>query len=88
MKMMNEMTIKNIVETNNREIDYFVNNIIPERIGAKNGKINFGQWCDAVGITKTEIYPKSKKIMDECRNAGFDVKINMQSYKLVYCGKL
>jgi hypothetical protein len=85
--MMDEMTVKNMIDENNKSIDAFVNTEIPKRLNA-NKNLSFGQWCSAVGILQAEIYPKSYALMKKLQSYGFDVKINMQSYKLVYCGRL
>ena len=85
--MMDEMTVRNMIDENNKNIDTFVKTEIPKRINA-NKNLIFGQWCSAVGILQAEIYPKSYALMKRLRGYGFDVKINMQSYKLVYCGMI
>ena len=93
MKMMNtkvldEKTVKDMIEENNTNIGVFINYEIPKRLNITTKNITFGQWCSGTTLLRTEIYPKSYELMNRLRNAGFDVKINMQSYELSYYGKL
>lgn len=87
-KVLDEKTVKDMIEENNLNIGVFINYEIPKRLNLTTKNITFGQWCEGVTLLRTEIYPKSYELMERLRNAGFDVKINMQSYELSYHGKL
>lgn len=77
-----------IVEENNAAIDNYMTNILPvelEKAGYPviNRKIKAAGWFAAQGIiNKSGLREKSKATLTMLRNAGFDVKINMQDYKL------
>lgn len=73
------------VSAHNEMIDNYINNDLAKELGAKNGKITLDQWFKAQElINKQGFYSKAKKLLNELRAAGFNVKINMQSNKLVF----
>ena len=92
---MTREEVKKMVEMHNNKIDDFTNNILPqllEMVGVKvvtkdNGEheIPMNAWFKAQDFIKTmNFYKDAMKILDMVRPLGFDVKINMQSNKLVY----
>lgn len=87
-KVLDEKKVRDMVEENNMNISVFINYEIPKRLNLASKNITFGQWCNITKILRTEIYHKSYALMEKLRSAGFDVKINMQSYELSYHGKL
>lgn len=80
-----EVEVKTLITENNTRIDNFVNSI-PEILGKK--KLNMNDWfkCQAL-IEEQKFYKTSKKLLDELRNDGWDIKICMQTYKLYYYGR-
>lgn len=77
-----------IVDENNAAIDNYMANILPtelEKAGYPviNGKIPAAAWFTAQSIIhKAGLYANSIATLHRLRNAGFDVKINMQDNKL------
>ena len=73
----------------NEWADHVYDVLIPELLGAKNGKIRLNQWFDARNlISKIGLYDQNWKVLQQARAAGYDVKMNMQDYKLSYHGKI
>jgi hypothetical protein len=92
---MTREEVKKMVEMHNNKIDDFTSNILPqllEMAGVKvvtkdNGEreIPVNAWFKANGFIKAmNFYNDAMEILDMVRPLGFDVKINMQSNKLVY----
>lgn len=84
--MMKEEAIRKIKEHND-SIDTYINSTLAHELGAKDGKISMNQWFKAQALIKEQnFYEKGMTILKELRNEGFDVKMNMQSNKLVGLG--
>ena len=82
-----ERLIKSIKE-HNESIDNYINVTLAKELNAVNGEIRLDQWFKAQQLIKKQgFYEKAIAILEPARNAGYDVKINMQSYKLVLYGK-
>lgn len=85
MKYTKEVA-KNTVESHNWFIDEFIKTI-PQKLGKTQDTLNACDWFKAQTIIKEEhLYEKAMQILEELRNDGHDVKIDMQSYKLLYYG--
>jgi len=79
------MNVKEIISAHNDSIDNYININLSKILNAKDGKINLTQWFEAQELIRQQnFYEKGRKIQIELRAAGYDVKMNMQSYKLVF----
>lgn len=92
------MTKQEVIERvnkHNRMIDEFMKDTLPQLlemagINVKrktdgNFEIPMNDWFRAQDfIAGMNFYSQAKKILDEVRPFGFDVKINMQNNKLVF----
>lgn len=73
----------------NKSIDEFMMNRLPallesEGIPVRNGKIRMNDYIKAMQILqKQDFYTRGRAIQEELRSAGYDVKMDMQSNKLV-----
>ena len=80
----------NAVEAWNAKIDGFMKNELPklleaEGVRVKNGKISMNNWFKAMEIVnKQNFYKEGHEIQMKLRDAGYDVKMNMQDNKLVF----
>ena len=92
---MTREEVKKIVDMHNSKIDNFISNILPQLLEMAGVKVTFkdngeceipmNDWFKAQGfITCMNFYKDAMEILDMVRPFGFDVKINMQSNKLVY----
>ena len=92
---MTREDVKQLVEHHNRRIDTFISNELPKLLandGIKvvtkdNGEheIPINAWFKAQDYIKAmNFYKEAMSILDIVRPLGFDVKINMQSNKLVF----
>ena len=92
---MTKEDVKQLVQHHNNQIDNFISNELPrllESDGIKvvtkdNGKheIPVNAWFKAQDYIKAmNFYKEAMSILDMVRPLGFDVKINMQSNKLVF----
>ncbi len=92
---MTREEVKKMVDMHNSKIDNFIINILPqllEMAGVKvtvkdNGEYEMpmNDWFKAQDFIKAmNFYKDAMEILDMVRPLGFDVKINMQSNKLVY----
>ena len=92
---MTREEVKKMVEIHNNNIDDFTSNILPQLleladvnvITEENGehKIPLDAWFKAQKFIKAmNFYKVAMEILDTVRPLGFDVKIDMQSNKLVY----
>ena len=80
-----ENQVKETVKKRNEEIEYFYNVTLPEKLGKSGKDLKMEDWLKAQAIIKEEkLYEKSYEILRDLRNKGFDVKMDMQSNKLVY----
>lgn len=90
MKTITKEEAKKIVKEWNAHIENFMANELPrlceERgIRVKNGKISMNDWFKANAIVNEQnFYQKGHAIQMELRNAGHDVKMNMQNHTLVF----
>ena len=81
--------VMTVITVANEWADNIYDRVIPELLGAKDGKIKLGQWFEAQSIIKKiGVYDQNHAAMMMCRKAGYDVKINMQDYKLSYHGMI
>lgn len=92
------MTKREVIERvneHNKMIEEFMCDTLPKVLKNdgvnvtkdKDGKfeIPMNDWFKAQEVIKSmNFYSKAKKILDEVRPLGFDVKIDMQSNKLVF----
>ena len=80
---------ENRVNAWNAKIDNFMKAELPELLKAecirvKNGKISMNDWFKAqTVINKQNFYTEGHAIQMELRDAGYDVKMNMQDHTLV-----
>jgi hypothetical protein len=82
---MTKSEAKQMVKNHNDAVDNYVNNELAVKLNAKNGKIKMSQWFEAQTLIRQQnFYEKGHKILVELRSQGFDVKMNMQSDKLVF----
>lgn len=73
----------------NAETDKFYNETLPEMLSAMDGLITVTKWFAAQRIIRESgIYDKNHTFLDYARVNGFDVKIDMQTYKLSYHGMI
>lgn len=69
----------------NTAVDNYINIELKKYFGGE--KITVAQWFEAQTlIRKQNFYEKGMKILKELRTNGIDVKIDMQSHKLVLNG--
>lgn len=81
---MTDNAVKTLIEEHNKMIDKFINEELPKQLNVVNGKISMNDWFKANQITKEQhFYEKGMKILKACRKYGYDVKMDMQSDKLV-----
>lgn len=92
---MTREDVKQLVQHHNNQIDNFITNELPkllENDGVKvvtkdNGEheIPINNWFKAQDYIKSmNFYKEAMLILDIVRPLGFDVKIDMQSNKLVF----
>ena len=87
---MSRDEVANAVEAWNAKIDNFMKNELPklleaEGVRVKNGKISMNDWFKAASIVnKQNFYKEGHAIQMELRDAGYDVKMNMQDNTLVF----
>ena len=80
----------NRVNAWNAKIDNFMKVELPKLleesgVHVKNGKISMNDWFKAAQIVQNQnFYKEGHEIQMELRNAGHDVKMDMQSNKLVF----
>lgn len=73
----------------NESIDEFMESKLPgllesEGIPVKNGKIRMNDYIKAMQIVRNQgFYSKGRAIQVKLRSAGYDVKMDMQSDKLI-----
>lgn len=74
------------IEAYNNYLDTFYNEILPTMLNVdKDGKIKLTEWFKAQEIiNKQNFYNDGMFILNKYRKMGYDVKMNMQTYKLVY----
>ena len=77
-----------LVANRNRFLDKFYRYIVPAAMEAqghpiRNGTMSAQDWLRAQQfIAESPVYEDSKHLMQMLREEGFDVKINMQDYRL------
>lgn len=84
---MTEKQVIQIIKAWNRRIDRFITEELPDLLGYPEGttEIRMTEWFDAQRIIREQnFYETGREIQMGLRNAGFDVKMDMQSDKLVY----
>lgn len=88
--MVSRIEAENKINEWNKHIADFMEKELPELLKAegvrvKNGKILMNDWFKAQAIIwKQNFYEKGHAIQMELRNAGHDVKMNMQDNTLSY----
>lgn len=88
--MISRIEAENKINEWNKHIVDFMEKELPELLKAegvrvKNGKISMNDWFKAQAIIgKQNFYEKGHAIQMELRNAGHDVKMNMQDNTLSY----
>ncbi len=81
--------VLDLIEKHNNEIDGFIYGELSEKLGAKNGKIRLDQWFKAQELIKEKrFYEKGMDLLKLFRDDGWDVKIDAQSNKLRFYGKI
>lgn len=79
--------IIDIIEKLNAETDKFYNETLPEMLSTMDGLIPGTKWFAAQRIIRESgIYEKNYNFLKYARANGYDVKIDMQTYKLSYHG--
>lgn len=96
---MTRTEAENMVNNHNNTINDFMKNLLPQLLKIagievtekENGKyeISLNAWfkCQEI-IGNMNFYESARKICDDCRSNGYDVKIDMQSNKLAFYGEL
>ena len=88
--MVSRIEAENKINEWNKHIADFMEKELPELLKAegirvRNGKISMNDWFKAQAIIgKQNFYEKGHAIQMELRNAGHDVKMNMQDNTLSY----
>lgn len=88
--MISKEEAKKAVNEWNAKIDNFMKNELPklleeEGVRVKNGKISMNDWFKAQAIIqKQNFYTEGHAIQMKLRDAGHDIKMNMQDDTLVY----
>ncbi len=76
--------VKRMVQEHNDSIDAYINGPLAKELNAKNGMIRMEQWFKGNALIKEQgFYEKGMAILKPARAAGYDVKMDMQSNKLV-----
>lgn len=71
----------------NAETDKFYNETLPEMLSVKDGLVTLSHWFAARRIiAESGIFERNDSFLRYARANGFDVKMDMQSYKLSYHG--
>ena len=89
-RIIDRSEAENIVNAWNAKIDNFMKVELPkllesEGVRVKNGKICMNDWFKAQTIIqKQNFYKEGHAIQMELRDAGYDVKMNMQDDTLVF----
>lgn len=79
--MMSKEDVKNFVNDYNDAIDKH----IKEKFNLnENSKIDLAMWVKVNEYKQQQILPLSMNNLTMLRHSGYDVKIDMQSYKLVF----
>lgn len=79
--------IIDIIDKLNAETDKFYNETLPEMLSVKDGLVTLSHWFAARRlIAEAGIYEKNDNFLRFARANGFDVKMDMQTYKLSYHG--
>ena len=90
MATISKTEAENRVNAWNDKIDNFMNVELPklleaEGVRVKNGKISVGDWFKANEIiNRQNFYKEGHAVQMELRDAGYDVKMNMQNNTLVF----
>lgn len=88
--MISRIEAENAVKAWNEKIDNFMKVELPKLleengVTVKNGKIKMNDWFKAQTIIqKQNFYAEGHKIQMELRDAGYDVKMNMQDNTLCF----
>lgn len=87
------MTVKeclSVIEAENNHIEWVANKIMTEVIGrpaVADDRFTLGQWFQYNSkLQSSGLYEDAKLVQSHLRNNGFDVKMNMQTYRLSFHG--
>jgi hypothetical protein len=89
-KIISRIEAENTVNAWNAKIDTFMKVELPkllesEGIPVKNGRISMNGWFKANEIiNRQNFYEEGHAILRELREAGYDVKMNMQDHTLTF----
>lgn len=84
---MTKTEVIEIIKAWNSKIDSFTTEELPVLLGYPEGttEISMNDWFKAQQLIREQnFYETGRDIQKGLRNAGFDVKMDMQSNKLVY----
>ena len=87
--------VKTIVELHNNRIDVFNITLLPKILETHGFKVTYNDkgeplftmnaWFKAQSIIdRMDFYDEAKYILNKFRPLGFDIKINMQTNKLIF----
>lgn len=80
-----EAVLIKLIEEHNSSIDFYINEVLPKELGSKNGLISMDNYFKGLSLIKAQgFHKKGMAILESFRALGFDVKMNMQSDKLIY----
>lgn len=81
--------IIDIMNSLNNETERFYNETLPEILSVNDGLLTLSHWFAAQRIIKESgIYEMNHSFLEYARKLGYDIKIDMQSYKLSFHGML
>lgn len=84
---INECRIE--IERLNSEYREFIEHELPVLLNAKNGKVSVSKWFAAQAIISERGYARERlEFVRTAREAGHEVKINMQDYTIKYYGEI
>lgn len=81
--------IIDIMNSLNAETDRFYKETLPEMLSVNVGVVSLSHWFTAQRLIKESgIYEMNHSFLEYARKLGYDVKINMQDYKLSFHGMI
>ena len=82
-EVMTDQEAKNLIKKHNDEVDEYVESL-GEKFHAKSGMISIENWFKANEMIQEQgFYEKGMKVLRQIKSEGFNVKMDMQSNKLV-----
>lgn len=87
---MTKETVKELIANANARIDKYVGEQLPKELGYETlDEMPMSEWFKAQELIKAQkFYETNHELLKVFRAAGFDVKMDMQSDKLVFYGEL